>query len=390
MEYTIPAPPEVIEWLTNLNLENCTQETTMPTQKGDQDMGRQKVHVTLPSGEKVWITGKTNSELINNALTKYGNGSDHVPQESKQFGKYADDVFNAFLIKRWKDSTARSNRFLMDKHILPYFRNMDIDKISTAIIQRFFDDKADLSKSYTKQMRILLHQIFQNAIEDELIIKDPTESKRLVLPDTVKKREALPTPQFRSIIASLYKLKPDDALLLALICFTGMRRGEVLGLKWENVMEDTIFVKSEAIFQGNKPVYHDYTKSHAGIRELPILPELKPYLEKRGNRFVIGGGDTPVTQSKFDRAWQRINKTIDLYGATPHILRHTFATELLASGADPKTVQTWMGHADFSFTMNTYVHKSNENMIKAVTQLSDHIKLSQTLSPENIPETLTA
>ena len=387
---TIIPPPEVIEWLTSLNLGNIILETTMPTQKGDNEMGRQKVHVTLPNGEKVWITGKNNDELISNALTKYGSGNDLDQRKTVRFDAYANEVFDAFLIKRWKDTTAKSNRFLMDKHILPYFGDMEIGKITTVVIQKFFDQKTDLSKSYTGQMKILLHQIFQNAIEDELIKKDPTESKRLVLPERVTKRAALQTAQFRSIITNLNKLKQEDALLLALLCFTGMRRGEVLGLKWENVMEDIILVRSETVFQGNQPIYHDYTKSNAGMRELQIMPDLKPYFNKRGTGFVIGGGDTPITQSKFDRTWQRIGKTIDLYGATPHIIRHTFATELLASGADPKTVQVWMGHADFSFTMNTYVHKSDENMIKAVTRMSDHINLTHELTPNEVPETLTA
>lgn len=355
------------------NLDNCISEPVMPTMEGDENMGRHKLHVTLPTGERVWITGKTNEDLIANALSRFGNAAPQQQTNSILFGDYANEIFNTFLIKRWKESTAKTNRFLMDKHILPYFKDISIDQITTGSLQQFYDKKQKLSKSYTKQMNILLHQIFESAIEDELILKDPTKSKRLVLPDKVTKREALDTNDFRDIISNISALKSDDALLLALLCFTGMRRGEVLGLKWENVTETHILVRSEATFDGNKTIYNDFTKSDAGIRDIQIMPELIPYLKNRGTGFVIGNSKKPITQSKFVRAWQRIGKTINLHGATPHIIRHTFATELVASGADPKTVQAMMGHADFSFTMNTYVHKTSENMNKAITNLSNHI-----------------
>lgn len=356
------------------NLDNCISEPAMPTMEGDENMGRHKLHITLPTGEKVWITGKTNEDLIANALMRFGN---QPPRQQTQapvlFGNYADEVFNTFLVKRWKESTAKTNRYLMDKHILPYFKDEYLDQITTNALQKFYDLKSNLSRSYTKQMNILLHQIFESAIEDELIAKDPTKSKRLILPDKVTKREALTTDHFRDIISNIPKLKHDDAMLMAILCFTGMRRGETLGLEWQNVTDTHILVRSEAIFDGNTTIYNKFTKSEAGIRDIKIMPELQQYLVNRGHGFVIGNSDKPITQSKFARTWQRINKTIELYGATPHIIRHTFATELVASGADPKTVQSIMGHADFSFTMNTYVHKTTENMSKAITNLGNHI-----------------
>lgn len=361
------------------NLDNCISEPAVPTMEGENDMGRHKLHITLPTGEKVWITGKTNEDLIANALARFGVTAQTQPapppsSSSVLFGDYAEKTFDTFLVKRWKQSTVKSNRHLMDKHILPYFRNTCIDQITTATLQQFYDQKMGLSKSYVRQMNILLHQIFENAIEDEIIQKDPTKSRRLVLPDRVTKRQAIDTDCFRDIIANIPRLRPDDALFVALLCFTGMRRGEVLGLQWKNVTDTHILVRSEATFLGNTTVFNNFTKSDAGIRDIQIMPELEPYLRERGTGFVIGGKDTPITQSKFAKSWYRICKTIDMHGATPHILRHTFATELIASGADPKTVQAMMGHADFSFTMNTYVHKTNENMHKAISNLSNHIR----------------
>ena len=361
------------------NLDNEIHEPSVPAMKGDDYMGRHKIHVTMPNGERVWITGKTNDDMIANALARFSKSNN---TSSVLFGDYAKKIFDTFLVKRWKESTTRTNRFLLDKHIIPFFGDMCIDNISTSVLQEFYDQKNDLSKSYTKQMNILMHQIFESAIEDNLISKDPTRSKRLVLPDRVSKREALTTEQYKDIISNIGSLKFYDGLFVALLCFTGMRRGEVIGLKWSNVTDTHILVRSEAIFDGNRTVYNSFTKSDAGIRDIEIMPELKPFLINRGDGFVIGGTDKPITQSKFARMWQRICKTINMYGSTPHIIRHTFATQLVASGADPKTVQSIMGHADFSFTMNTYVHKTAENISAAMNNLSR--KLTQSEQPQHI------
>lgn len=363
-----------VQSLLKANLDNGIQAGNTPTMEGEQDMGRQKVHVTLPTGEQVWITGATSSELISNALKKYGNFNVPArPASNDTFRNYTDKIFDVFLRPRWKPSTAETNRFLLDKHIMPYFEQMPLSTIDTASVQQFFQTKQHLSKSYTKQMLIMLHEIFENAVEDGKIPADPTQSKRITLPTKATKRNALDNDQYYDIVQHIDCLEGEDRLLLAMLCFTGMRRGEVLGLKWDAIHDGIIHVCAEVTFKGNTSLFNEYTKSKSGVRDIPIQAELAPYLTDRGEGFVFGG-DKPYTQSKFDRAWQRIKKKIDLHGATPHIFRHTYLSMLAASGVDPKTVQAIAGHADFSFTFNKYVHSNQSNVQDASAQFSDHMK----------------
>ena len=345
-------------------------EKVMPTMKGAEDMARQRVFITLPNGEQTWITGATYSDLIANALQKYS--SLQKTPSSKTFQEYTDHIFDVFLLPRWKSSTAETNRYLLNKHILPYFKNLPLNEITTLSIQRFFQTKQHLSKSYTKQMLILLHEIFENAVEDKMITEDPTLSKRITLPEKATKRKALEQEQFQDVIAHLNALSGEDQRFMALLCFSGMRRGEILGLKWTNVLEDKILVRSEITFKSNEAIYHEYTKSASGIREIPITKELAGYLEKRGSGYVIGG-KTPYTQCKFARMWQRIKKKIELYGATPHTFRHTYLSILAASNVDPKTIQALAGHADFSFTFNKYIDQNRNNMQEAGKMFSDFL-----------------
>ena len=374
--------------LLSANLGNGIQEEAVPTMEGDENMGRQRVHVTLPSGELVWITGTTFNDLIRNAIEKYGNaGSSNVPTSTDTFQEYTDKIFDIFLRPRWKPSTANTNKFLLDKHIMPYFKDMTLSSIDTASIQQFFQTKQHLSKSYTKQMLIMLHEIFENAVEDKKISDDPTNSKRITLPQKITKRDALEPEQYYDIIAHLNELDGAEALFVALLCFTGMRRGEILGLKWDNVLDDKILVRAQVTFKGNKSTYSEYTKSKSGIRDIPITAELSPFLKSRGEGLVFGI-DTPYTQSKFDRMWQRINKKINMYGASPHIFRHTYLSMLAASNVDPKTIQALAGHSDFSFTFNKYIDRNKMNMQDAGNQFSNHLKkLTQKLTQK---ETLEA
>ncbi|MBQ1792088.1 MAG: hypothetical protein II008_18070, partial [Oscillospiraceae bacterium] len=102
----------VQQTLQTMNLGNCIQDRTTPTMEGDENMGRQKVHVILPNGEPVWITGATNSEIVRIALEKYGNmGSVHPPASGELFKDYTEKIFDIFLRPRWKPSTAETNRF---------------------------------------------------------------------------------------------------------------------------------------------------------------------------------------------------------------------------------------------------------------------------------------
>lgn len=367
--------------LLSANFDSRIQEEEVPTMEGDENMGRQRVHVTLPSGELVWITGNTFNDLIRNALEKYGGNNISAPVLSTDtFKEYTEKIFDIFLRPRWKPSTANTNKFLLDKHIMPYFENMTLASIDTAAVQQFFQTKQHLSKSYTKQMLIMLHEIFENAVEDKKMSGDPTSSKRITLPEKVTKREALDPEQFYDIVAHLHDLDGQEALFMALLCFTGMRRGEILGLKWDNILDDKILVRAQVTFKGNTSTYSEYTKSKSGIRDLPITEELAPYLRAHGDGLVFGG-DTPYTQSKFDRMWQRISKKINLYGASPHVFRHTYLSILAASNVDPKTIQAIAGHADFGFTFNKYIDRNKFNMQDAGTQFSNHLKkLTQKLT----------
>lgn len=157
-------------------------------------------------------------------------------------------------------------------------------------------------------------------------------------------------------------LTGNDRKFLALCLFTGMRRGEALGLRWEDMFSGAIHVKRNATHpQRNQPTISP-PKTKASIRSIPLseplIFALHPFLEKG---FVVGG-EKPLTLSAYRAMWKRIKNTVDLHGATPHILRHSYLTFAVGSTTDYKTVQGISGHSDVFTLMNRYAHPQQDKV----------------------------
>ncbi len=154
--------------------------------------------------------------------------------------------------------------------------------------------------------------------------------------------------------------------MLALMAYTGMRRGEVLGLRWEDLDLDaeTIHVQRNVVFITNSPTI-DTPKSASGNRKIPLDSRLLEHLAPIGKTGFVIGGVNPISKSSFSKAMLRIGRTIDLHGATAHILRHTYATTLHSAGVPPKVIQYMMGHADIGTTLNIYTHVNSDDISAA-------------------------
>ena len=109
----------------------------------------------------------------------------------------------------------------------------------------------------------------------------------------------------------------------------------------------------------------------SGTREVPIAPQLMDCLQPLGAHGYIIGGEDPITLSTHRRMMERINRQIDLHGATPHIFRHSYATLLNDAGVSVKTIQSIIGHADDQTTINRYVHSRDEKKQEAVKSVSE-------------------
>ena len=206
-----------------------------------------------------------------------------------------------------------------------------------------------------------------------MCVIDPTRSKRLTYSKKKTFREALSIEDAQDIITNLPKLELKDRLLVALLLFTGIRRGEALGLQWEDIDFDRklINIRRSVRFAGNKG-YIGPTKSKAGVRLIPLEPQLEEILTAlpHDGKYILGNGEFSITEMTYKRGWERICRTINMHGATAHVLRHTYVT-MAAAHLDIKTLQTIAGHSDISTTMNRYAHGREDKIIQAGGLLKD-------------------
>lgn len=372
----------VNETLVGANLDNLTADRAMS--EGDNDMVLIRRRIVIgynDDGTEIIrrIQAKTENEANDRTVQAYidsGRIWEFLDRPEKpckaatktQFKAYTETWMETFKKPKLKPKTYQSYIGYLRSHLFPAFGEKYIEEITTQDIQCFMNERAHLAKKSLKIYHDLLSQILDAAVEDRIIEENPARSRRLANPSTKEEvRQALPETQFREIMKNTMKLENcEEKLFLALLLFTGMRRGEALGLRWDDIdfNEKCIHIRRNVTHPGN-PAVIGTPKTKSGIRDIYFGENLESILlALRGEGFVFGG-DAPLSRKAFLTLMAHINKKVELNGATPHVLRHTYLTTAAGENIDPKTLQSMAGHADHQMTMNVYVHAKKENVAKA-------------------------
>lgn len=322
-----------------------------------------------------WVSGCSKQEFLKNAaklIAEVWNVKPSQKLECPVFEAYANNWLKIYKKESIRHTTASEYRSVLNKHLIPVFGSLSIDKITSDTIQAFLNERKNYSEKSLREMRMILGMILEGAIEDGFITRNPAKSKRLMIPSKKKApRKALTEAEIFDVIHSIPSIREQkDRRYVALLLYTGMRREEVLGLRWADV--DTtnlrIHVHNAITFKGNMPV-EGPPKTEKGNRVIPINPALLPWLthSDENQEFVLLDS---ITQQKIKRMWQRISRQINVYGATPHCFRHTFTTLCHRRGMDDKTLQSIGGWADVSTMRDIYTHTQEKDIEKAAAMMN--------------------
>ena len=251
----------------------------------------------------------------------------------------------------------RSN---MKMHLFPAFGDMRLDDVTVDTLQKFLNDRVNLAKNTVHTMFVLFNEIMDSAFEDRYIQSNPAKSRRITIPSTKKKeRQALSPEQLRLIIAQISQKLTDvtERRLMALLLFTGMRRGEVMGLRWEDIdFERRLIAVNRAVsYTTNQPIIST-PKTKSGKRVIPLDDQLADFLMPHLETGYVIGGKEPPTLMVTRRLLRNLEKKIDMFGATPHVFRHSYISALAEAGVDLKTIQQISGHSNVTTTMGIYAH----------------------------------
>lgn len=342
------------------------------------------------------ITGKTQAEVaqkLREATAEIGLGTYVEP--CKLTTAQWLDIWEQDYIADLKHSSAESYHYQIKNHLKPGLGRVLLDKLTPHIIQHFYNglSKEGLSPSSVHHVHNILHQALQQAVALGYLRGNPTDLCKL---PCVERKELKPLDNDAiGRFMEAAKGHPYEILLIVTL-FTGMRRGEVLGLTWSCVDFDggTLLIDKQlqrVKDTDGKGVYkHISPKSGKWRRITPagfVMELLRrqrsrqaewrlragPAWEDSGLVFTdeLGGHLFP---GAVYLAFKELAASIGCPEARFHDLRHSYAVAAIRSGDDIKTVQSNLGHASAAFTLNVYGHVTDEMKRDSAERMDKFIK----------------
>lgn len=281
---------------------------------------------------------------------------DNVPTVNKLL----DDVMKSKLTVL-KFKTMRTYEVIARTKVIPYFKGVLVTQVKPIDIKKFQDHLVGLGlgKGVLQLARGLLREVFSIAILNEWITLNPIKMVDMPKLNTVKKKQKPFTLDEIDLI-----LKSTSGVLknfLGISFFTGMRSGEVLALKWEDIdfVTDTISV-NKTIAEGhiNTP------KTRSSMRDIEMLSKAKEFFKaqqletgiKNDYLFLTKYNSHYSNNSYFYQNYQKVLKKLKLDMRSLHNTRHTFASIMLNNRIEPMWVSNMLGHDNLDMTLRIYTH----------------------------------
>ena len=280
--------------------------------------------------------------------------------------------------------------------------SLQLKNIKSLQIQKYYNELYETGKTTSQIFNLnkLLKHFFTYAVNEGYLLKNPCIGQ-IVIPGKVEHKkievEVFTDNELKTILGY-----PKDSLIkdLATVCIsTGMRRGECLALKWNdlnyNDMEihinetvSTVALIDKDGYRENRTIIQ-IPKTKGSIRAIPLPPTLKPIFDKmkirqnenklkigesynkenEGYIFLSENGNL-IDSSNLSRSWRRYLKKVGIKYLKLHALRHTYATRQFEAGLPLKTVSVLLGHSSTEITSNTYTHVLKKEKEKSIDILS--------------------
>lgn len=304
-------------------------------------------------------------------LLSAANKGEYVEPSKVLYRDYLNDWLESKKISV-RESTWKSYSDWVRLHIIPALGDLEISKITPQRVEKFMLDlgKNNYAGSTMQKIHTIIKDSLNKAERWQMVSKNVVD---LVDRPKASKEEMLVWDNEQSL--SFLKHAKSDRLYIAflLALTTGMRQGEILGLRWKDVdLENGIvYVKQTLSHDGQR--ISPLPKTAAGRRSITVPSEvisdlIKHKLMISSERRACGSGykdnnlvvcttlGTPQSPRNLNRTFQRLLKSVDVPKIRFHDLRHTHATLLLVQGVNPKVVSERLGHATIKITLDTYTH----------------------------------
>ena len=299
---------------------------------------------------------------------------DTIRAEQYTVGQWIDVWFENCAKIKVRPSSHQTYRGYIDNPIKPIIGKIPLNKLSSLDLQKFYkkllssgrleriesqNQPKGLSAKTVRNINQVISSAMDFAIDQKLIATNPTNGCAL---QKLEHKE-MKTLSVEQLAAFLHEAKESGVFEMYYIeLATGLRRGELLGLKWEDIdLEQGIIHVRRQIARIDGEIVEAPLKTKNSYRTTSIGQDaveiLKEQQQKTSSEYVFPsptGG--PISPDSVLHMLHRVLKRAGLPKVRFHDLRHTFATLALQNGVDIKTVSGMLGHYSAGFTLDTYAH----------------------------------
>jgi len=351
--------------------------------------GRWAASISLEGGKRKTFYGKTRKEVQAQLKTAlYDQQQGKLMTAPRQTGKkflthWLEDVHKPAVRIR----TYVRYEMQLRRHVLPALGGIQLSKLTVQHVQKFYSQtlQKGLSPQSVRLLHAMLHKAFDYAVRVDLLPRNVCDNVSL---PRIEKREtrALSLEQALRLIETVRGHRMEALFVLALV--TGMRRGEIIGLKWSDVnLAEGVIAIQRSLVELKGGIIESKPKSTRGYRSIILPPFALEALKKHRERqermrkaalkwqendyvFATSHG-TPIAAANLRTAFKALLVKAELPDIRFHDLRHSVATLLLEIGTHPKIVQELLGHENIGMTMDIYSHVMPTMQKEAMAKLNE-------------------
>ncbi len=322
-------------------------------------------------------------------------------------GEWLDKWINKFMIFTVREGTLSAYKSLIEHQIKPYLGNRPLSTLTTNEIQKFYnavkkngrvhvdrEHGTELADSMVRKIHMLLHESLETAVRQRLVVNNPTNGTTIPK-NNYPAKQILNDEQLEKFMEVIKADKQWHDFFYTELT-TGMRRGEICGLRWEDFDERNGKLKIRRsvgrIKNGVLPIGE--TKTETGIREILLPPSTTELLIKRKENAVgnwifpnLYHPEQPLNPQSAYTHLKVLLKKSDLPLIRFHDLRHTFATMALENGMDVKTLSTTIGHVSSETTIDIYSHITDTMQRQAAAKIDRQICGTEAQIPRDEEQT---
>lgn len=330
-------------------------------------------------GKRRWMYGQTRKEVVAKLRELQAKAkANELPEEELTVAALLDRWLEEVVRVRNKEHTYVDYWRISKNHLKPALGTLKLTELRPHHIQRMLNAVSEAGRAprTVRNVKAALRRALNQAKRWRLLASNPAELTETPRADSSQRHEPLSREEL-AVFRDTIRGHPLEGVFL-LGMFLGMREGEILALRYQDVDITTgvLHITGSVLYLQGK-LSRQSTKTAGSQRTLPIPTAAKTIIEelmrgRGGNDYLFSEPDGgPVKPYAVLREFRRLLKAAGLRPVRFHDLRHGAATMLLHSGVDPRTVADILGHSSPVVTLNVYAHALPVKTREAVERLTD-------------------